>query len=930
MLDDLQVQLEAHFAALSTLRRPAGYPVYPIEHGLGSGPLQAIFTAAARHRRTYGLHRKHWLVWVVVGAEAGYRYDGEEYWPELETLSGAPWSQAERRTLRRWFELFHRQFGSLVPEGRWAQQFSIIAWPIAGALLPRYLQGHFARHLYEVRYGLSRLADYSALEIGNYLAQTSDERSTRYDDFLEQTDLTGRIVLALRDEDLSEPVPRIAPATLNRVVADLERRRDAGEFLRAARQVLRSARGVAAASLTPFAKTPTSKTAEDDQIKPLRLVVRRNAEGRSQIGVRIPDFSGALRKAGATPTALARLRVRLAGETERWSPGAALLSWSNLDLPLKAMPDPGHPVIELDQMPPALGTVLNPLLSLQERPVWLTRREQDGVYRQVAGTHVRPDQVYVAVLRATVPEDVRRALALSPSPTGLDGLSAYSFRTPPTVSAAYRAALQTLGLGYALRARVEPAGLSPVLNPHFDGPSWAVGEEVILRLTADFQAAEFILQLDGAGRKRFAVADGATFVTLGSVGIGRHTLQVSAIAREGAANTDVDASPIAFDFAVFEPKPWVEVAAGRAGFRVLMEPADASLEQLLTGQAQVSVYGPPGRRAAWRIETINASGHVASGGTLVQVVLPMEPSGFNPALRRLKDYSDAIDTAHRVDLVAELGELGRQAVRFPHQVQPLRWVLDQGQRVRLIDETAHDEAVRVIRLDLATPAIRQKLETDATAGVALSPPGALYSAKYKGKRYTAFASWPAAGRLNALSDLGLAQDCRPEASEPTKAIVALINALQLWRTARPIGAMALVRKTQTIVGLEFELCGAVCGADWAALLTPPGSERLERAQAKVGGSPGWGVRMKAPTWSPTSWGQAREAFFQYADRYGVCSDRSLTDQALCLAFRPWALRFPAEVNVQEALAALTLNRPLVRGAFLARAALPRTTGALAA
>jgi len=676
MLDALQIQLEAHFAALAGMRKPAGYPVYPIEHGQTKAVVRATREAASTEHRSSGLRRQHWLVWVVLAAEAGYGYSGDEYWPSLEVTAGAWRAQADRQTLRTWFERFQRDFAGPTPEGRWAQHFSIIAWPIAGALLPKYLQGHFARHLFHIRYGLSRLANAGADEIGAYLAATSDQRSARYDDFLEQTDLTGRIVLALRDEDLNEPVPRIIPGTLSRIVADLEARREAGEFLRAARQILRSARGVASSTLAGGGKSWSDSAKTEDVIRPTRLVARRVADGGAQLGLHMPDFTAAFKSAALTPTALGLMRVRLHGETERWAPGAVLLSWANREVPLVCFPEAGGPAIELERAPGAVLPLLAPLITLEDRPLWLLRRHEDNVYRQVAGNHVRPAHAYMVVARGAIPAELTQSLAMRLTTTGLTGAFAYAFRTPPSISQSYRTALKQLGLGYSLRARVEAVGLNPVVHRGFDGPSWAAGEDVMFRLTADFPAAEFILCLDDGGRSRFAAADTAIFVSLGTLPVGPHTLTVSAVARGATADDAVDVSPVAFDFEVFEPRPWVDVAPERAGFRVLLDPANASLEDVLTGHAAVSLYGPPGRRVNWRLETIDASGHVAGGGPLTQISLPMGQNGFAPALRRLKEYSDAIDAAHRVDLVAELEELGRQAIRFPHRVEPLRWSLD--------------------------------------------------------------------------------------------------------------------------------------------------------------------------------------------------------------------------------------------------------------
>ncbi|MER2605000.1 MAG: hypothetical protein ABTQ29_04145 [Siculibacillus sp.] len=922
MLDDLQVQLNAHFKALAKLRASAGYPVYAIEHCLTDKVIQSARAEAAHHHRTIGLKRCHWLLWIVLAAEAGYRYDGEEYWPSLEAKPGEWRTQHDREVLRSWFEQFQRQFNGPTPRGRWAHHFSIIAWPITGALLPRYLQGHFARHLYEIRYGLSRLANASVDEIGAFLGSTSDRRSSRYDDFLEQTDLTGRIVLALRDEDLGEPVSRISPDTLARIVTDLEQHHGAGEYLQSARQVLRSARGVASASLGGTRRSLTSQPVQDKSVQPPRLIARQQGDGGVLLCVHLPDFDLALKKAELSTTALGRLRVRMHGETQRWSPGAALLSWSNRDRQFVVFPDGNVPIIELDGVSVTLHPILQPLTLLEERPVWLLRQEADNVFRQVVGGHLRPSQTYLVVTRGELPADVSKALSLRSSPTGLAEVNAYAFDAPASFSQPYRLALQALGLGYSLRARVEPVGLSPLPNAEGCGPAWAAGEEIMLRLAADFPAAEFTVELDGDHRARFAMTEAPIYISLGALPVGRHNLRIAAASKGVPLDAGVEATPTDFDFNVFEPRPWTDIAAERAGFRALLEPANANLESVLNGEAAVSVYGPTGRRVSWRVETIDASGHAVGGGPLAQIPVPMARDGFAPALKRLKDYSDDIDAAHRVDLVAELGELGRQALRFPHQVSPLRWILDPIEhRLRLIDETAHDEEVVVTRFDLVFPAVRLAVGyTELIAGIELASPGALFSAAYKGQRFVAFASAPSRVRLNALSELKLVQDFHLDVPSPAQSIIGQIDAIQLWRCARPIGRMAVVRKMQTLSGLQIELRRLFCGSDWSERLGAPTQHDLERAQLAVGGSPGFGSRMRTTAWVDMSWEQAQAEFFGHAHRYQVTADREVANRAITLAFCPWKYQAPA--SAAEDIDALRANRPLMRGAYLARAMIP--------
>ena len=55
------------------------------------------------------------------------------------------------------FRKFRQIYNGVVPSGPWAKHFSIIAWPITHAVLPRYLQQQFARALYDLRFMLLQL-----------------------------------------------------------------------------------------------------------------------------------------------------------------------------------------------------------------------------------------------------------------------------------------------------------------------------------------------------------------------------------------------------------------------------------------------------------------------------------------------------------------------------------------------------------------------------------------------------------------------------------------------------------------------------------------------------------------------------------------------------------------------------------------------------
>ena len=112
--------------------------------------------------------------------------DGDEYWTTFSRTIRSWKDFGDRAKVRGWFVDFSARYNGFRPEGRWAQHFSIIAWPIAHAILPRDLQGQFARHLYETRYALASLGNSTVDELGKVLGKSLAIGSSRFENFLEQ------------------------------------------------------------------------------------------------------------------------------------------------------------------------------------------------------------------------------------------------------------------------------------------------------------------------------------------------------------------------------------------------------------------------------------------------------------------------------------------------------------------------------------------------------------------------------------------------------------------------------------------------------------------------------------------------------------------------------------------------------------------------
>jgi hypothetical protein len=140
--------------------------------------------------------------------------------------------RGSRLQLRDWFTRFSRMYHGVKPTGPWAEYFKNIAWPITHAILPKYLQWQFAKALYNLRYRLAQLRDPSPALVGQLLGAHALDASSRFREFLQQEALAGRIVLAMVGGANSTGQDSIQPATLQRLVLDLERVQSAREWLK--------------------------------------------------------------------------------------------------------------------------------------------------------------------------------------------------------------------------------------------------------------------------------------------------------------------------------------------------------------------------------------------------------------------------------------------------------------------------------------------------------------------------------------------------------------------------------------------------------------------------------------------------------------------------------------------------------------------------
>lgn len=932
MLASIQSRLEQHFSELADARAAHEYPVYALEHNLAASELLAIRQSLdAGLRASRRPLDEYWLLWSVVGAEIGYSYDGDEYWQSFVQDIPAWRLYGDRSLMREWFRMFAKRFAGFSPRGRWADHFSIISWPITHSILPRYLQAQFAAHLHDMRYELAQHGEPGIGQLGSLIQRRYHGGSGRFRDFLQQTELTARLVLAFRDEDIQGDVSPIDRSTLGRIVGDLEGHQAVRHQLHEARKVLRAARFRSEQSVASRPTMASQDSARGSaghlRVAGAKLMARGLADGSWRIGIAMPDFSEVLRGEGVQVTILDKTRIRFSGNDDRWMPGRALLSYSCQYRPISALTDADRVFLEIDETDVCLRELLLPFFTLRGNFPLLLKVDDDGIARQVHGNHVRASQSYLVVTHGVLPDSVITGLELKRVVCTVTGSVTYELGTPGVLTERYLQMLKQLGFGYGLRARAEPVGLLPRRSGE-NSSTWLPTEEVVFRLSADFEVNEFAVSVNDEPSVRISGAGGSDFlISLGMLPIGMHAVQITAVAKASGRRLEAERMFLQ----VRSPEPWLESARKQAGVRLVMEPANASLENVLNGQGTISVHGPRGRVA--RIVVCIRGGHAHDSTPLVlgDLDLPVNSTAMNRVLRKLE--SDAvmgrIESATGIDIDVFADELGHDRLSFHQEVQPLRWKLEHRGKLlvaRLVDEAGADRSIAVRRYDLRHPDQYVEVRAeDCYAGTSDPTPGGLYVARHRGRRYAAVIGLRE--RVTSLADLGTRVDVEATRHSVDRTVSMLLVHYRRWHSARVLGPLSSVHKLKVLSAFELQLARLLCRGHWAdranACRTMQGSEQssqFEQIQREVGGSPGFAIAISDPVSVQSDVRDFKHYFMEKARVYRVCFDPALSALAVTLAFCPVEVRFENWGRGQELLRRLIANPTLMRGAYLAKLA----------
>jgi hypothetical protein len=930
-LEKWQQRLEEHFSQLASKKADSATPLFVLEHGLNEDELRDI-GSLLRERLSLGLRLEpHWLLWVVYATEIGYIYDGEEYWNTFEELTPRWSDRGSRSQLRLWFSKFRTKFRAVTPSGPWAEWFSIIAWPITHAILPKYLQWQFARTLYDLRYRLASLEALSPQAIGQLLASNAWEASSRFREFLQQEELAGRIVLALLSDREVEGQSPIYPPTLERLASDLEQVQSARAWLQETRRFvadrMKGAGRVASGTwLGPDTRESGTRDAAPATVglRPT-LVLRRSGISTWSAVVEIPCFAGVARLHPEIRTFLLSTRCKIAGTGDAWMPNGWLFSSAQRRV-LNSWPGAGLPLVRFERPNEVLDPLVDSETRLPKGPVWLCRIGTDGLAYAIAGRIVRPGRKYILLTEEELPRDQSLFAACG---LDCDGISATLLSMPDTLSSANISTLQELGLQVARTVRIWPAGLS---GRGWDGEGhseWLTTEAPCFGIVHDHPVDAYSLRLNNGPET--VIDAGKTgspiFVRTSPLPAGTHSLSVKA--RHNSRSTAIFSSPTAEGIVtldVREPEPWIPGTTSHSGLAISVDPPDPSLDMFWDGEVEVSILGPSGHHVTCAVSLATPSGKELLSEQIGSFELPVtneewrkKLSQFISAESRAWTYLQA--ASGRFLITAD--ELGEYTLRLERDVKPVRWVCRSVNHVttaRLIDDTGREDGATCRFFGLRRPAEPMTLDAPAVlTGLEVSSPGGLFEARHGELTDTMIVSMPKIE--GGFQGLVIEPDLH-DIDGDTVQVADILDLLRLWSEARVLGPLAGMRRRRVVERLANRLYFRLCGRKWgeaeAIYLSNVQSDlALKQLERLVGGSPGFAVvlrrdygRMDAGTSQGSQW------YAEVATRYQVCSDRGLCEFALQLASHPHHLLLVPKPVLDQLLSDVRDKTVLLRGARL--------------
>lgn len=832
-----QTRLASHFAQIAAIRREADWPVFALEHGLSASEREALMRDI-RMCAAAGFATGAPLPWVVYAAEIGYEYSGYEYWQTFAQKT----PELDKRYFTRissLFAAFAETYHGAVPDGPWALWFRHIAWPITHGILPRDLQRQLAELLYDASMSFRAETFSSAEALGRHLQARCNVYSSRFRQFAENTTLLGQIALALLLQDAVDAPGGSAGTILHanalaRIVEDLNRERDARQWLADARSAARfRVRGLSRIPLRERAahSVPSGDRSGDPHdgtasLPQPHFILREEAADRWQIRLQLPNLAHLAQRSHRTREILARTQGRVAGAAVPVLATRRIIQDAVPTVALSTWPASQTQLLTFEGAPPELNAVLRASFRMDAAERWLFSIGSDGQARELGTRVLRAGASYLLLQKAETRNPVA-GLGLRAVRVACSGIYGLRIDVPENVTDALVDVLSILGLKVARTLDVWPAGL-PVVQWSDDGQAeWVTGQPIVLGVRADHPLTRLTVTIDGMRQTAIKIAADAApgaplFVQLPYLAAGQHCIAVMAHTTGSVEEAAVEASvcraaPPGLSgellCIVREPRT---VAAGQTGalsFAVL--PAAPSLEDVWDDRVEIHVAAP-GSATIRGCVTLRGVGREELFKRSLSLPSPCDTLAWRSEFAAIRKAAEAkYDEAQTCVLEFDGGVLGRGRVTAERDFTPLRWaVRANARRVVLIDSRGCVD-LSVCTIPCAAPSLEQSVDaTVALDGIEVRDGGALVVARAGTLEVVTVVVPPQ--RITSLSALSGERPCVAVPPRDASSIFALARVTSLWERARLAGnSLAAVRRTAVVEALVASISICVAGERWA-------------------------------------------------------------------------------------------------------------------
>lgn len=808
VLSDLHARLDTHFRDLRTQRESLGgnARVFALEHDLQETDLDSL-KSSVQYAVEHGFcdHYRHhaWLPYVVYAAEAGYDYVGNDFWPSFERLTPGWKSFGRRDWIRERFVKFALDYRGAIPQGGFAENFTIIAWPITHAVLPVYLQRYLAQLLYEFRMGLTTRLLQQPEELGEQLAARTRTYTERFRIFCTNTSLLGHVATALLSGEGESP-PYLQRATLLRLVGGLEQEREARLWLQGARAAASSVRA------RGFQPSPARAGGSDNGGDRLpipadpRLVLRRTERGWRAYA-QLPDLSGLDHRLPHVYDQLRTRRARVEGADDTIMARGRLATLGQ-EVRLSRWPRSDRPFVELEDGEQDVNSLLRDQVQISRGPIWLFKQRAAGLATEVKSRLVHPGNTYYLVCDTTWhPTAIP---GVTPVRSDIAEVSVVKLSVPENLTDEDCAALVGAGLSVQSDVAIRPVGIAASLWDGEGSVEWMAGEPGLVGIRAEHLPTRVTLNMAGERCTLDWPADQQElFLSLEDLPIGEHELRVCLAG--GDLRALVEGSLF---ISIRDPEVGPDSAQAGAGIRLLTSPPRPSMSELWEPDA-VAIAGPEGVRVDLAVILRSETGQeIAKVQTQARV--PVSGSDWLQVANHFRSegsFKNNFDLAESLLITVSKAGVGHASLTADRGFQPLRW--------RVIRERGRSQAHLIDRTDAGTTRVElfrveRPLVPEAQTAEDVSAPasgGLLRASAARGIDATIL--------LPPTPSEMLGSTVRPDVQTTGRTsadLWRLVEGHHLWANADlPGDPFAQYQRDRVLEAIAQTLMSLTCGPEWS-------------------------------------------------------------------------------------------------------------------